>query len=362
MCRKSASVEIGNKMENKRPKVLHVLKSSIYSGAENVVINIIKKLSNEFDFNYIATDGQIRKQLEQSEVAFTLLERFNRRELVAVIERFHPDIIHAHDFAATILCATISGRFRLISHLHYDPPWVRKWNLKTCIYMVCARRVSQILTVSGKAYNNMVFSDRLRNKCSIVGNPIDIDKIKRLGSEGNKMNSFDLIFVGRLVEQKNPQRFLKIVRLLQDRQIFVTGVMLGNGELKVECEKLLEAYNLRRQVRILGFQQNPYKYMKSARILCMTSRWEGYGLVALEANILGVPVLSSRTAGVEEILGEEAPELCDTDEEFAEKIATLLGDKEVYEQWGNATHTRVSCIEDIKDYMNKISSIYQEIL
>lgn len=364
MCRWNVSVEVGNGMadKEKRIKVLHVLKSSIYSGAENIVITIIKNLKEEYDFLYLATDGAIRTKLEQEHIQCVLLNKFSRHDLKKVIQDWRPDIVHAHDFSATVLCATMREHFQLISHLHYDPPWVQKWNIKTYIYLIAARRISEILTVSKKSYDNMVFANCLGKKQLTVGNPVDAERIRAMGEEAICQEKYDLIFVGRFVEQKNPERFINIVKLLRDKHIQVNCVMLGCGELEGNCRKQIQAYGLEKQIKLLGFQSNPYPFIKAASLLCMTSDWEGYGLVLLEANILGVPVLSSRTSGSEEVLGESAEELCDKDMDFVEKISILLKSKEEYMRWQRLSEQRVFALVTVDEYMHSISSIYQKRL
>ena len=88
-----------------KKKIVHVLKSSIYSGAENVVLTIINNIQDEFNFVYIATEGPIREKLEQEHVPFRLLSEFKYENLKKVLEEEKPDIIHAHDFSATVMCA-----------------------------------------------------------------------------------------------------------------------------------------------------------------------------------------------------------------------------------------------------------------
>ena len=65
-------------MKNERvaskKKIVHILKSSIYSGAENVVLTIMRELRTEFDFIYIATEGTIRKQLREGKNPFCIIK------------------------------------------------------------------------------------------------------------------------------------------------------------------------------------------------------------------------------------------------------------------------------------------------
>ena len=242
-------------------RIMHVLKSSVYSGAENVVITIIRSLSEQFDFIYVATDGPIREVLERENIPFQLLPAFDRKNLYGAIAARHPDIVHAHDFSATVLCASIRGGFRLISQLHYDPPWVRKWNVKTIMYRLCRPKIDRVLTVSGKSFENMVFAPCYREKMTVVGNPIDSDRIQRLAREippelGD--GTCDLIFVGRLVEQKNPQQFIRLVSALKTKMPDIKAWMLGSGELDHDCEALIEELGLERNVELKGFCSNPY--------------------------------------------------------------------------------------------------------
>lgn len=344
-------------------KVMHVLKSSIYSGAENVVISIIKSLAGEFELIYVATDGPIREKLEFEKIPFILLKKFNRKNLKRIIDEQNPHIVQAHDFSATVLCASVGGGFRLISQLHYDPPWVRNWNIKTITYRFCERRIETVLTVSDKIVDSMIFANGFKGKWTAVGNPIDTTNIKRMAEQVNTELSgttCDFIFVGRFVEQKNPQRFIQLIaELRQNGWKTVRAWMLGTGELLQECEALIARLGLQENVSIKGFQKNPYGYIKYAKVLCITSRWEGYGLVVLEANALGVPVLSTRSAGCSELLGDSAEELCDADEQFLEKMHALCENKDVYASWQQRSLERALEFDNKEKYMSVLSCIYR---
>jgi len=354
----------------KNIKIAHVLKSSVYSGAENVVLTIIRELWDEFEFVYIATDGLIRKKLEEENVPFILLEKFTRRDLARAVRYFSPDIIHAHDFSATVLCALLPGRFRLISHLHYDPPWVRKWNLRTLAYWGISYRIESVLAVSESSFRHMVFSKRLLLKYELVGNPVNASRIQMLAQEwdesvehasGNREGETccDLLFVGRLVEQKNPQRFIRLVGELRDRGwTDIRAWMLGIGELKEECKKMIQNLKLDKQIEIMGYKDNPYPCMKRSGILCITSRWEGFGLVAIEANILGVPVISTDNSGCTDIFGQDAAEICRTDKEFSDRLLMLRQSKEEYALWKKRALQRGERFNNTDSYMKKLIKVY----
>lgn len=356
-------------MKNERvaskKKIVHILKSSIYSGAENVVLTIMRELRTEFDFIYIATEGTIRKQLEKEKIPFVLLSQFNRKNLEKVLQTISPDIVHAHDFSATVLCATIPGKFQLISHLHYDPPWVNHWNLKTLVYAICHRRIQQVLTVSENAFEAMVFAKLYREKLQVVGNPIDGERIRRLSKDENvdlKGKVCNLIFVGRFVEQKNPQRFIHIVHTIKEQYWPDIRVwMLGDGDLWKECTRLIKELGLQKNIELKGFVENPYPYIRCSDIMCITSRWEGFGLVAAEANILGVPVLSTNTSGCREILKNQNDALCENDTQFVTKIQQFHENADIYELFKQRSLIRGNEFDNVKQYMMQILTIYREL-
>lgn len=346
---------------DKRLRVLHVLKSSIFSGAENVVITIIKAMQDSCDMVYVATDGEIRARLEQEQIPMELVETFGRKELQEIIRKYQPDIVHAHDFSATVLCATLNGRFRLISHLHYGPPWVTKWNAKTLAYCFCRSRIDRVITVTSRVFESMKFADVYRAKQVTLNNPVDKKRIYKLAEAvcdlGNQR--CDLIFVGRLTELKDPQRFIRLVEKMKNQGFSDIRVwMLGDGDLREECQTLIRDLGLQNNIEMKGFQENPYKYLMAAKILCVTSGWEGFGLVAAEANMLGIPVLSTRTAGCTEVLGENAEELCTTDEEFIKKIEKLLTDSKEREQWKQRSLKRAEQLITIKEYRQLLGRLY----
>lgn len=342
----------------RKKKVVHVLKSSVYSGAEKVALTIVKGLQEEYEFVYIATEGPVREVLEQEQVPFVLLKEFNYRNLKRALQEIMPDLVHAHDFSATVL-SVLSGKWRIISHLHYDPPWAGKWNIKTLAYTLAGKRVSRIFAVSGGAYQNLIFSNLLERKTEIIPNPIDRTYILKMAGPRTE-KSYDLLFVGRLVEQKAPQQFIELVDQLKQAELQVVCGMLGAGELEMECRRLIAQKGLEENIELLGFQKNPYSYMEKAKILCMTSRWEGYGLVAAEANILGVPVLSTRTGGVSELFGAEAEELCQDQSDFLRKIELLLRDETQYQIWRDRALKRAESFVDPETYVEKIDLLYKK--
>ncbi|MBF2065779.1 MAG: glycosyltransferase [Calothrix sp. C42_A2020_038] len=111
-----------------------------------------------------------------------------------------------------------------------------------------------------------------------------------------------ILGVGRLIEQKDfPTLIRAFAQVLSIRPARL--MILGVGSQKPYLETLIRELNLENYVTILGFQENPYAYMARASVFALSSAWEGFGNVIVEALAVGTPVVSTNClSGPAEIL------------------------------------------------------------
>ncbi|MCI9124148.1 MAG: glycosyltransferase [Eubacterium sp.] len=345
-------------------RVLHVLKSSRYAGAENAAITICNGLGTPYKTAYASVDGPIAWCVRGAGLEFYPMRQFSIAEVKRVLQEFRPDIVHAHDYSASVFCAVLKNGYRLISHLHNNPPWIRSWSARSCAYAMTAGKMDRILTVSDEIRKEAVFLRR-RKGIFVVSNPVDTARIRKRAEEfqpgtanTKNTNNIDLLFVGRLTKQKNPQRFIRVVsRLARGRRQRVSAVMLGCGELETECRRMVRRTGLSGYVRLLGFCENPYPYIRRARILLVTSDWEGYGIAAAEAIALGTPVLAMASGGLKTIFARFPEALCHSEEEMYRKAKRLLWERAAYTSFQEALCRNVSIV-DLPDYQTGIRRIY----
>lgn len=349
--------------KNGQIKVLHVLKSDCFSGAEYVAMTICRHCNEQFLSAYASKKGEIRNWLDKNGIAYYPMKQLSLRELNRVLRQYQPDLVHAHDFTASVLCALAKRRFYLISHLHNDPPWIRRWNIRSVCYRLVQSRMDRILLVSDAIRKEAVFFKGCQDKLFVVGNPLDTDLVEKRAAVGlaeHQPYSLDLLFVGRLTRQKAPERFIRIVRRLHKSGMPVHAVMIGDGELSEKCRSLIQRFGLTDAICMKGFLANPYPYMKQAKFLIITSGWEGFGLVASEALALGTPVLASPSGGLRNQFRHFPQALCRSEKEFAAKTARLLSDKRRYEQFRLEMMDKVS-VSNLETYMRGIQSVYEEV-
>lgn len=107
-------------------KVLHVLNTSTYSGAENVAISIINQTKNNVNSYYASLDGSISEVLEENKIKFYSMQKLTVRNLKKIIQLTNPDVIHAHDYTATIISTLCFPQAKIVSHIHNNSPWIKK--------------------------------------------------------------------------------------------------------------------------------------------------------------------------------------------------------------------------------------------
>ena len=315
-------------------KVLHVLNSNRYSGAENVVCQIVELYRNctDMEMVYCSPDGQIREALEEHKILFVSVgECLTIVALKKIIEEQNPDIIHAHDMRASFVATFASGNIPLISHIHNNAFNSRGFSFKSIAYLFAARKAKHILWVSKSAFKGYKFHKYFENKSTILYNTIDVDNLyMKMNSDCNTYE-YDVVYVGRLSYPKNPQRLMKIFELIVSEEPNIRIGVIGTGELEQEIRKLCEELHLQNNVHFLGFQRNPLKILHDSKVMIMTSRWEGTPMCALEAMALGVPIVSTPTDGLRELVSDgENGFLSDDNVVLKNKIIEIIRDDKLH--------------------------------
>jgi len=108
-------------------------------------------------------------------------------------------------------------------------------------------------------------------------------------AQPKRAGSRNIVWIGRLEPQKDPQLALKIIQALGAAYL----TMLGDGALRQEVQRQVDAKGLKDRVRLTGYVPETESYLAAADALLITSHYEGGPAVAVEALALGVPVVST---------------------------------------------------------------------
>lgn len=197
---------------------------------------------------------------------------------------------------------------------------------------------------------------------SLIPNGIDLKRIQKVRPYRIK---YDAIFVGRLVKHKNLEFLLRSIRYIRLEYPDFTLAIIGNGPERKKLERLTKGLGITDNVKFLGFlnsYEDVIEYIKSSKVFIFPSLREGFGIVVLEANASGIPVVTvdaPMNASKELIIEGKNGYISKLDEKsFAEKI--LLA----YE---NSRKMRSTCINIAKKYdwkviTKKLEKYYEGVL
>jgi glycosyltransferase involved in cell wall biosynthesis len=151
--------------------------------------------------------------------------------------------------------------------------------------------------------NSYYFKEQLDKEFNlntiVILNPLNTKDIKRLSKKKIKLNFFlkkkqslKIINIGRMTDQKDHMTLLKAFRLVC-KKIEANLIILGKGKNYTKIKNFIIYNNLSSNIKLLGFKENPYPYIKLSDIFVLTSKFEGLPNVLLESIFLKTPVIST---------------------------------------------------------------------
>lgn len=339
-------------------KVLYLVGSNKFSGAENVVCTIINNMDDSIECLYCCPKGPIEEQLNNRNINYKLIDKLSYNCLKQIIKKYKPNIIHAHDYRATFYASLFYKKCKIVSHIHVNNPLMNKKTFYSILFNGVFKRISNIVWVSDSALDNYCYKTKVLNKSQVIYNVIDSKYIEKRTKEYDPKEFFDLVFIGRLSTQKNPERLIDIIEMIKQKNDNIRLAILGDGEKKNELEELIESKKVSKNVKMYGFQENPYPILKNSKILIMTSRWEGTPMVALEAQALGKPIISTPVDGMKKIINNDVNGyLADNNNELVDHVISYLEDKNYLKLCKNVKDN-FKKINNEKEYFNKIKKLY----
>ena len=145
----------------------------------------------------------------------------------------------------------------------------------------------------------------LRDRTLVVHNFCDFLKIKKL-SESQPMHYksdvLNIITVSRLSKEKALERVIYGVEKAIEKNIKINCHIIGDGPERSRLEILVKSLNLGLYIKFYGEQDNPYRFMKNADLLVISSKHEAAPMIIDEAAVLNLPVFSTETISAKEMI------------------------------------------------------------
>lgn len=263
-------------------------------------------------------------------------------ELSRYLRTARPDVVVCFlSYFSVFVAAMLSGRWpRLIVNQQTpvsaflndrDYAWrkpLRRRFFRGVVRMTYPRVAAVVATSPGVAADLIGQYGVSADRIVVIPNPVDLAEIAAASREpvdGLPRDGHPVIVAaGRLAEAKNYPLLIESLRLLRARMPF-TAVVLGEGELEPSIRRAIVDAGLEDDVHLCGFQRNPWKYMARADVFALTSHYEGFGNVIVEAMACGAPVVATASAGTTEIIDSGRTGVI-VDRHLPEPFARALGD------------------------------------
>lgn len=309
-------------------KILFLIHDLGQGGAEKVLLNLVNNMDRtKFDISVTALfGGGVNEQFLKPHIHYqaiwgkvipgnsTLMKLFSPNQLhrICVKDDYDIEVAYLEGPAARVISGCENRRSKLISWIHVEQHTmgvVAKAFRNEAEARRCYRRFDRIIAVSQYVMEDFCGILGMREKSQVIYNTIESDKIRKLSREDAAGMQTDggvlkLIAVGTLKRVKGYDRLLRIVQKLKLEGYPVCLFILGMGPMEEEIRELIKQYDIERNVRLLGYQTNPYKYVSKADLFVCASHSEGFSTAATEALIVGTPVCTVEVSGMKEMLGE----------------------------------------------------------
>ena len=361
----------------KKIRILFIMPELNMGGSERVIVNIINGLDRkEYSIGLILfrADGALVDELLSDIDIYDLNIHSVKKGLFALMQKLYqlkPDIVFGgigHLNISLAVFIPILKRFLphtkfiarqsnilTINNRYEKHPYIHNWLYKR-VYRNYTKIVCQSNYMQKDLVNNYNFPI---DKTIVISNPIDIKNIEKLSNIDLKYpfstQTINLITVGQFRYQKRHDLLLKTVAKL-DKNYTLT--LIGDGLKREELKELAKKLGIIDRVAFLGYQKNPYAYIKQADIFVLTSEFEGFPNVVLEANLCGLPVISFESIGVDAEIIEEGINGKLSPFPDINKLATTIENIEL--EKFNSNYIKNMTRE--KYNINSIIKIYEEIL
>jgi len=309
-------------MKSARQKVLFLMPTLGGGGAERVTVTLLRHLDRsrfEPHLGLIQAVGPYLEGVPSDVIVHDLKAhrvRYALASIIRLVRRLRPRVVHSAMVElniATVLCRP------------FFPPQtkvlIREETSTTAHNVQRARNTalwSFLYGLYGKADKVICVADYVleelacnygvaRGKLVRIYNPVDVAEVRSLAEAGGSPYSGEgphLVAAGRLSPEKGFDILLDAMTLLRIALPHSQLTILGEGECRAELLAQRDRLGLAEAVHLPGFQPNPFPYFKHAALFVLPSRFEGFGLVVIEALAAGTAVVASDCPGpLREILG-----------------------------------------------------------
>ncbi|GAB4032763.1 MAG: glycosyltransferase family 4 protein [Elusimicrobiota bacterium] len=312
-------------------KILHIITMLELGGAQGNTVYTVRNLDREKFSTVLAfgpggiLDDEVFKD---SQIDYRICRKLKREisfledlgaffEILSIIRKEKPDIVHTHSSKAGILgrwAARFAG-VKVIIHTYHGFGFHDRQNFFVKNFYILLEKISSsfcaaLIFVSRANMETARLSEIGRpSRYRLIRSGVKLDKYrlaqkdkKILESLPLKKSRLHVVTLGNLKAQKNPEDFIKTAKLVISKNSEISFLYLGGGERLEEFRSLVKKCEISENCFFTGWVKNPEKYLSACDIFILTSLWEGLPRSLVEAMSCGLAPVCYRTDGVTDIL------------------------------------------------------------
>jgi glycosyltransferase involved in cell wall biosynthesis len=331
-------------------KSLHIIDHFSLGGAQRIVEGIVRSMP-ESELLPLHKKGGDKRQIVIPDEQYLIkpvnnlvLQLLKLLQVPRFIRENNIQVVHCHLQFSWLFgfwiswCLPAKHRPRLVFHEH-DSINLTRWYYPLFVKMVS--KAGSLIAVSAFIQEHIIACGVPAQKVLLLRNYIDLERFspgqrtdfQRFGLNEQQVSCNSLIgFAGRLVEYKGWRLILKTADKLRDKNALF--LIAGEGPDRTKLIQTIEQLGLQEKVVLLGYIDHMVDFYRMISMLVITSEKEAFGLVQVEAQACGVPVVMFDSQAAQEIRGDNSTIIVpngDT-EQLASKIRELLDDRILYEQ------------------------------
>lgn len=304
-------------------RILHIITTIERGGAENQLLILIReqiRLGNHVSVLYLKGKPELLPELESigcNTLDIVANKNFIKQLLISCrIDRRKFDIVHAHLPRAEIFSALSFPKVVLVASKHNAedffpsaPKLISKWLAKIVLL-----KFSRIICISKAVLEALVNLEELPRdlrKVSVIYYGYSPEKFVESDMRlvPNLKTSEEIIFgtVSRLAPQKDLPTMIGAISKLRDLGYKCKLKIFGDGPLREVLAKEISCRDLDNIVSLEGRTDKPELVIANFQIFLLSSKYEGFGLVLLEAMQCNTPIVAAKNSAIVEVLGDEYP-------------------------------------------------------
>lgn len=372
---------------NTYKKILHIITTIEIGGAEKQLLILCRQQINDgYQVSVLWLKGKPELVNDFKTSGVRLVSNFANKSfasqlLMALFFRIKKssrfNIVHAHLPRSEIIGAILSPKSKLIISRHNAEQFFPGSSsfLSKKLSLMIESRVSRIILCSHAVQNFYLRTGELQNASKhhivyygIEDSLADETPTSRVIASNSFFSKYNIplntkVFgtISRLEEQKDLFTLLEAYALVQVKLPSSILMIAGIGSLECELKMHSRSLGIDKKVVWLGKIENVRDFYNSISSFVLTSKYEGFGLVLLEAMFYKVPIIASNISAIPEVLGMNFPGLCSPGDSnaFSEKILKSIDSKYKANllKLQNSNFTRFSS----KTMANNINLVYDSV-